>query len=167
VNLATINAWNDEEAIASFRRCCGSARWSEQMARLRPFDSEASLFEAAGRVWWHLDPVDWLEAFAAHPKIGDKDAMWAKFAATADWSAREQSGVDGASDETLQALADDNEQYHERFGYLFIVCATGKTAEEMLALLRERLSNDPDREIRVAAAEQAKITRIRLEKIAP
>jgi 2-oxo-4-hydroxy-4-carboxy-5-ureidoimidazoline decarboxylase len=167
VNLAQINAWADDEAIAAFRRCCGATRWAEQMARLRPFDSEATLFEAAERVWWALTPADWLEAFAAHPKIGDRDALRARFAATAAWSAREQAGVDGAPEDVLQALADANERYHARFGYIFIVCATGKTAEEMLALIRQRLSSDPGLEIRIAAAEQAKITRIRLEKLAP
>ena len=167
MNLATINAWTDEEAIASFRRCCGSTRWSERMARLRPFDSEAAVFETAERIWWELDSADWLEAFAAHPRIGDRDAMRAKFAATAAWSAREQSGVDGAAEDVLQALAEENTRYHERFGYIFIVSATGKTAAEMLALLRERLSNEPGREIAVAAAEQAKITRLRLEKLSP
>ncbi len=114
-----------------------------------------------------LAPADWLEAFAAHPKIGDRDALRAKFAATAAWSAIEQAGVDGAPEEVLDALADANDRYHERFGYIFIVCATGKTAEEMLALIRERLSNDPEVELRTAAAEQAKIARIRLEKLAP
>jgi 2-oxo-4-hydroxy-4-carboxy-5-ureidoimidazoline decarboxylase len=167
MNLARINAWDDDEAIAAFRRCCGSTRWAEQMSRRRPFDSEAALFEAAGRVWWALDPADWLEAFAAHPRIGDRDALRARFAATAAWSAREQAGVDGAPEEVLAALAAANDRYHERFGYIFIVCATGKTAEEMLALIRERLANDPEVEIQTAAAEQARITRIRLEKIAP
>jgi 2-oxo-4-hydroxy-4-carboxy-5-ureidoimidazoline decarboxylase len=167
VNLAQINAWTEDEAIAAFRRCCGSTRWFERMARLRPFESEASLFEAAERAWWALASADWLEAFAAHPKIGDRDAMRAKFAATAAWSASEQAGVVGAPEDVLDALADANDRYHERFGYIFIVCATGKTAEEMLALIRERLSNDPEVEIQTAAAEQAKITRIRLEKITP
>ena len=167
MNLATINGWTEDDAIASFRRCCGATRWSEQMARLRPFESEAAVFETAERIWWALDPADWLEAFAAHPRIGDRDAMRAKLAATAAWSAREQSGVDGASEDVLQALAEENAQYHERFGYIFIVCATGKTAAEMLALLRERLSNEPSRELEVAATEQAKITRLRLEKLAP
>jgi allantoinase len=167
MNLTTIDGWTDDEAIAGFRRCCGSTRWSERMARYRPFDSEDALFDVAERTWWALDPADWLEAFAAHPRIGDREALRAKFAATATWSAREQAGVDGASEDVLQALADDNARYQERFGYIFIVCATGKTADEMLALLRERLSNDADREVRIAAAEQAKITRIRLEEMAP
>jgi 2-oxo-4-hydroxy-4-carboxy-5-ureidoimidazoline decarboxylase len=167
MNPAQINAWTEDEATAVFRRCCGSTRWSERMTRLRPFDSGVSLFEAAERAWWALAPADWLEAFAAHPRIGDRDALRARFAATAAWSASEQSGVVGASEEVLDALADANDRYHERFGYIFIVCATGKTAEEMLALIRERLSNDPEVEFRTAAAEQAKITRIRLEKSAP
>jgi 2-oxo-4-hydroxy-4-carboxy-5-ureidoimidazoline decarboxylase len=167
MNLAQINAWTEDEATAAFRRCCGSTRWSERMTRLRPFGSEASLFGAAASVWWDLTSADWLEAFAAHPRIGDRDAMRAKFAATVAWSASEQAGVVGAPEEVLDALADANDRYHERFGYIFIVCATGKTAEEMLALIRERLSNHPEVEIQTAAAEQAKITRIRLEKLAP
>jgi 2-oxo-4-hydroxy-4-carboxy-5-ureidoimidazoline decarboxylase len=137
------------------------------MARHRPFDSEDALLDAAERIWWALEPADWLEAFAAHPRIGDREALRAKFAATAAWSAREQAGVEGAPEDILQALADGNQRYFDRFGYVFMVCATGKTAEEMLALLRQRLPNDPDREIRIAAAEQAKITRIRLENLAP
>ena len=165
--MSTINGWAEDEAIAAFRRCCGSVRWAERMARLRPFDSEDALFDAAERTWWALDRDDWLEAFAAHPRIGDRDALRARFAATADWSAREQAGVDSTAEDLLQALDDGNQQYHDRFGYIFIVCATGKTADEMLALLRERLPNNPDPEIRIAAAEQAKITRIRLEKLAP
>ena len=87
------------------------------MARLRPFDSEAALFEAAERIWWGLAPADWLEAFAAHPKIGDRDAIRAKFAATAAWSAREQAGIEGASEDVLQELAEANVRYEERFGY--------------------------------------------------
>jgi 2-oxo-4-hydroxy-4-carboxy-5-ureidoimidazoline decarboxylase len=167
MNLSTINGWPEDEATAAFQRCCGSSRWSERMARLRPFTSEEALLDAAERTWWELDRADWLEAFAAHPRIADREALRAKFAATAAWSAREQAGAEGAPEGILQALADGNQQYYDRFGYIFIVCATGKTAEEMLALLRERLTNDPDREIRVAAAEQAKIARIRLEKLAP
>jgi 2-oxo-4-hydroxy-4-carboxy-5-ureidoimidazoline decarboxylase len=167
MNLLEINAWTDDHACSSFLRCCGSRRWSREMTRFRPFDSEAALLEAAESVWWGLSTGDWLEAFASHPKIGDRNALAARFAATAAWSAREQAGVDGAAADVLQELADDNDRYHERFGYLFIVCATGKTADEMLALLRQRLSNDPDIEIKIAAAEQAKITRIRLERIAP
>src|SRR5262245_62758769 len=115
MNLAAINRWDDDEAIASFRRCCGSTRWAERMARLRPFGCEADLFDAAERTWWELDRTDWLEAFAAHPRIGNQDAPRAKFAATAAWSAREQAGVDAAPEGGLPALAGGNERSHERF----------------------------------------------------
>jgi 2-oxo-4-hydroxy-4-carboxy-5-ureidoimidazoline decarboxylase len=165
MNLDRINAWTADEAIAGFRRCCGSTRWAEAMASLRPYASEAALRDAAERTWRSLPRTDWLEAFAAHPKIGDLDALRARFAATAGWSALEQAGVAGASEEVLRALAGGNRLYEERFGYIFIVCATGKTAGEMLELLRRRLPNDPAEEIANAAAEQAAITRLRLEKI--
>jgi len=167
MNLEQINAWTEDEASESFGRCCGSTRWCRQMARLRPFDSEAAIFEAAERIWWGLARVDWLEAFAAHPKIGDLDALRTRFATTAAWSAREQRGAEGAPEEVLRELAEGNVWYEERFGHIFIVFATGKTAEEMLALLRLRLANDAEDELSIAAAEQAKITRLRLERIAP
>ncbi len=167
MNLELINAWTEDEAIAAFRRCCGATRWSERMTRLRPFDSEGSFFEAAERAWWALASADWLEAFAAHPRIGDQDALRAKFASTAAWASREQAGALGASEDVLRNLAMGNSHYEERFGFIFIVCATGKTAEEMLELLKERLSNDPEAELKLAAGEQMKITRIRLERIAP
>jgi 2-oxo-4-hydroxy-4-carboxy-5-ureidoimidazoline decarboxylase len=165
MNLDRINAWTVDEAIAEFRRCCGSTRWAETVASLRPYASEAELRDAAERTWWDLSRDDWLEAFAAHPKIGDLDALRARFAATATWSAREQSGVAGATEEVLGALAEGNRRYEEKFGYIFIVCATGKTAAEMLERLLRRLPNDPTDEIANAAAEQAAITRLRLERI--
>ena len=119
----------------------------------------------AGEEWNSLDRGDWLEAFAAHPRIGDVESLRKKFTATADLCGAEQAGVKDAEKATIQALAEGNRQYEERFGHIFIVCATGKTAPEMLALLRSRLENDPDAELRIAAAEQAKITRLRLEKL--
>ncbi len=167
MNLTQMNEWTDDEAREAFQRCCGSARWSELMTRLRPFVSEAALLSAADDIWWGLARPDWLEAFSAHPKIGDLDALRAKFAATAAWAANEQAAVQTAPDDLLRELALDNVRYEARFGYIFIVCATGKTAEEMLALLKERLTNDSREELKIAAAEQAKITRIRLERIAP
>jgi 2-oxo-4-hydroxy-4-carboxy-5-ureidoimidazoline decarboxylase len=135
------------------------------MASRRPFPSEADLFTAAEHVWRGLAREDWLEAFATHPRIGDVDSLRKKFAATAAWSAREQAGVAGASEEVLLALAEGNRAYEAKFGYLFIVCATGKTAEEMLALLHQRLGNTPEEELLNAANEQAKITRLRLDKL--
>ena len=105
---------------------------------------------------------DWLEAFAHHPKIGDLDSLESKFRATADLASNEQRGVRAASTPTLEQLRSANLEYERRFGYIFIVCATGKSAPEMLQLLRERLTNDAETELRQAAAEQSKITRLRL-----
>lgn len=112
-----------------------------------------------------LDRLDWLEALAAHPRIGDLHSLREKFASTADWASGEQAGVAGAGDDLIRALADGNRDYEAKFGYIFIVCATGKTAAEMLAILRERLLNGPGAELRIAAAEQAEIMRLRLEKL--
>jgi len=165
VNIEPLNSWSEHDARERFHRCCGSSRWSDIMARARPYESEAALIATAEIAWTGLSEGDWLEAFAAHPKIGDTAALKARFAATAVWSANEQAGVGGAAESTLTELAELNDRYESRFGYIFIVCATGKTAGEMLAIVRERLHNSPDEEIRIAAAEQWKITRIRLEKI--
>jgi 2-oxo-4-hydroxy-4-carboxy-5-ureidoimidazoline decarboxylase len=137
------------------------------MAQARPFRSDAELLETAERIWWGLPEREWLEAFAAHPRIGDLETLRAKFATTADWASREQAGVEGADDDVLIGLSNGNRQYEERFGFFFIVCATGKSAREMLELLHGRLANDRDTELRVAAGEQMLITRIRLERIAP
>jgi 2-oxo-4-hydroxy-4-carboxy-5-ureidoimidazoline decarboxylase len=134
------------------------------MMAARPFASRTGLFEAAEAAFGELGPEDWREAFAHHPKIGDKEALRARFADTRQWAEGEQAGAAAASEETLAALARENQAYEARFGYIFIVCATGKTAGEMLALLRDRLPHDAERELQVAASEQAKITRLRLDK---
>jgi allantoinase len=163
--LDRLNALGAAEAIAELLRCCGSRRWAERMADLRPFPSEEGLFQAADAVWNGLDDPDRIEAFEAHPRIGDLDALRAKFASTASWAAHEQAGVSDADDSILRALAEANQDYEARFGHLFIVCATGKSAVEMLELLRDRLGNDPEAERAVASGEQAKIARIRLRKL--
>ena len=165
VGLDRLNALGEAEAVEELLRCCGSRRWAGRMAALRPFDSEEGLLEAADATWMGLDDADRLEAFEAHPRIGDLDAVRARFASTASWASREQAGVEDADDSTLRALADGNRDYEARFGHLFLVCATGKTAGEMLGLLRERLGNDPEAERAVASEEQAKIARIRLRKL--
>lgn len=167
LNVDALNALAEAEARAALLRCCGSTRWVERMAARRPFAGPADLFAAAEEIWRSLRREDWLEAFAAHPRIGDLEALRQRFTATAAWSAAEQAGVAGAAEATLQALADGNRQYEARFGHLFIVCASGKSAAEMLAQLRQRLGNDPEEELRVAAGEQEKITRLRLERLAP
>jgi allantoinase len=163
--LDRLNGLAPEEARAELLRCCGARRWADRMADRRPFASEADLLEAADAVWAGLDRSDRLEAFAAHPRIGGLDALRARFASTAAWTEGEQAGVAGAPEATLRALAEGNRDYEARFGYLFIVCATGKTAVEMLGLLRSRLGNDPETELAIAAAEQAAITRVRLRKL--
>ena len=147
-------------------RCCGSSRWAAAMAAEAPFASRAHLFGAAEALWWRLGDGDWREAFTHHPRIGaDVARLRERFATTATWSASEQSGVAGANEATLEALAAQNREYELRFGSIFIVCATGLAAEEMLARLEARMPNDPAYELRVAAGEQARITRLRLTKL--
>jgi 2-oxo-4-hydroxy-4-carboxy-5-ureidoimidazoline decarboxylase len=165
INVDVINSMCAPDARAAFLSCCAASRWAVGMTGRRPFASAQELLDAAGRIWQSLSPADWLEAFAAHPKIGDLEEFRKKFGKTASWPASEQAGVSGAAEATLLALAEGNRQYEAKFGYIFIVCASGKTAEEMLALLRERLGNDPAEELRIAAAEQDKIMRLRLERL--
>jgi len=153
------------DALAAFTRCCGSARWAAAMTSGRPHGGREGLLAAAERAFDGLGREDWLEAFSHHPRIGDREALAARFPATAAWSASEQGGVAGAGEDVLDALLAANREYEARFGHIFIVCATGKTAAEMLALLRERLPNPPERELEIAAAEQRKITAIRLDKL--
>jgi allantoicase len=156
---------NDADADALIR-CCGSRRWVAAMQAAGPFQSRAHLFGEAERQWWRLGDGDWKEAFTHHPRIGaDVALLRAKYAATADWSAGEQAGIAAASEETIQALAAGNVAYEARFGYIFLVCATGRSAAELLAMLTERMDNAPAAELRVAAGEQVKITRLRLEKL--
>jgi OHCU decarboxylase len=124
-----------------------------------------NLLESADRIWWSLDPRDWLEAFHSHPKIGEQKAAAPTSDQSKRWSEAEQGAVSSAAPETLRHLADLNRQYEEKFGYIFIVCASGKSSEEMLAVLLNRLGNNPDEELRNAAAEQAKITQLRLKKL--
>jgi 2-oxo-4-hydroxy-4-carboxy-5-ureidoimidazoline decarboxylase len=132
------------------------------MLARRPFASQAALLHAARDEWFALDEADWLEAFSHHPRIGDRASLEARFPATHDLSSKEQSSVAAARAEVIEGLARDNETYFDRFGFIFIVCATGKSAEEMLKLLRDRLNNDRATELRIAAEEQAKITALRL-----
>jgi len=142
------------------------------MAAARPFGSFRELADEADRVWRSLSREDWLEAFAAHPQIGSAPSSRPSSVAGAgprDLSLRhsreEQDGTRGASPETLANLADANRDYEERFGHIFIVCASGRNAAEMLALAQARLANDPETELAIAAEEQRKITRLRLEKL--
>lgn len=162
--LERLNAMDAAEAKAELMKCCGSTRWAEAVAARRPFADAEQLYAEADRAWAQTGPDDWREAMTHHPRIGESQ-LRAKFATTATWSSQEQRGISGAGEEVLQGLARGNREYEEKFGFIFLVCATGKSAEEMLALLRQRMHNDPQTELRVAAGEQAKITRIRLEKL--
>jgi 2-oxo-4-hydroxy-4-carboxy-5-ureidoimidazoline decarboxylase len=171
-----LDAASEEEARAMLTRCCGAVRWVDAMLARRPFASRGALDDAAAAEWNRLSSADWLEAFRQHPPIGgdcdgDVGAAGAPaqgaehLRATAEWSRLEQSGVRLADADTLRALREANTAYLKRFGFVFLVCATGKSAQEMLALLQARMGNPPEVELRVASREQAKITALRLEKL--
>jgi OHCU decarboxylase len=163
--LESLNALSAEEAKAELLKCCGSTRWAQRLTARRPFDSVDELLEASDAIWWGLEASDWLEAFSHHPKIGERKAAPEAPPLAQRWSEEEQAATRSARQATLDALLRANLEYEERFGYIFIVCATGKTTEEMLALLEERLGNEPERELRVAAEEQRRITHLRLRKL--
>jgi len=165
MQLAELNQLSPAQRKEELTKCCGASAWVEGMNRLFPFQEKSELLQQADRVWNSLSPKDWLEAFTHHPKIGDVHSLKEKFASTAKWASGEQASVQQASEQVIEQLAEDNKAYEEKFGYIFIVCATGKPAEEMLMLLHKRLLNKAEEEIRIAAAEQAKITKIRLEKL--
>ena len=160
-----LNELSVNDAQAEFLKCCGSQRWASAMTAARPFAIVDELLTKADSIWWSLSAEDWLEAFRAHPRIGEKKAAAAQSKEAQQWSAQEQSGINDAAADTIAALADCNRDYEQRFGFIFIVCATGKSSEEMLAILQTRLQNDAETEIAVAAEEQRKITRLRLEKL--
>ena len=151
--LRLINAWTPGIAFQKSFQCCGSPLWANKMTAARPFASWSEVEETAAQLWKNSSREDILEAFAAHPKIGDHEG------------ADEQAGVRKASDATLEELSRLNRAYESRFGYIYIVCATGKSAEEMLALLHQRLENDPAEEIVIAAEEQRLITQLRLRRL--
>jgi len=164
-SLPEFNSLSAQAAQEALFVCCGSLAWVERMDKLRPFESRQELFERASMIWRGLSEKDWKDAFSHHPRIGDLESLKKKFARTKEWAEQEQKGSAGASESVLQALARGNKTYENQFGYIFIVCATGKTAEEMLNLLEERIQNKPEVEILKASAEQEKITQLRLEKL--
>lgn len=146
------------DPASSLRSCCGSVKWIEAFANARPFSDWDEMTGAAARIWSKLDSEDWLEAFRAHPRIGEA-------VIAGSWTSDEQSGTRAASKETMDALAAANVEYEKKFGHIFLVCATGRSAEDMLANLRERMKNEAATEIRVAAEEQRRITALRMEKL--
>jgi len=151
-----------DEAAAELRTCCASERWVTRMLSQRPFKDRDEVFASAERIWLDLGREDWLEAFRAHSRIGERHAEQPAGQEAAAHAAREQAGMDTADAALRDAMAQANRDYEARFGWIYLVCATGRTAEQLLAFARERMANDPDAELTVAAAEQAKITRRRL-----
>jgi OHCU decarboxylase len=156
VNLADLNELAESDALENFRACCGSSRWATKMTQLRPFESREELLAAADEVWNSLGPDDWREAFGHHPRIGDRATGTA---------ATEQSGMRTAAGKVRAELARSNREYEERFGYIYIVCATGRSADEMLDIVKNRLNNEPEIELKVAAEEQRRIMQIRLKNL--
>lgn len=165
MTIHELNILPKEELIKALTNCCGSSNWVNKMLTVFPIDDLVELIEDAEEKWYECGEEDWLEAFTHHPKIGDIKSLQKKFASTATWAAGEQSGANAASQQVLLDLAKGNDDYEQKFGFIFIVCATGKSAEEMLQLLQERLPNNRSEEILIAADEQNKITKLRIEKL--
>jgi OHCU decarboxylase len=163
---ATLSSWNEaspQAALDAMLACCGARRWAAAMVALRPIGSVHELSPAADRIWCRMEEADWMEAFACHPRIGEQKAAHASKKSEA-WSQQEQSSAETAAARVMAELAAGNALYEQRFGFTYIVCATGKSAEEMLAILDRRLSNDRSTELREAAEQQRQITQIRLGK---
>lgn len=165
LSLEWLNALAPGDASQELLKCCGSTRWAQTMVHRRPYASVEELTRVAGEVWWSLEHHDWLEAFRSHPKIGEKKAAEPVSTQSQQWSGHEQSAVRDATQDTIDELARLNREYEKKFGFIFIVCATGKSAGEMLTILRNRLRNEIDSELPIAATEQAKITELRLKKL--
>ena len=165
MNVATLNALPEDRATTLLTACCGASRWVRGMLARRPFASGDALLSAADEVWGSLNEADWREAFAHHPRLGERTAAVAQDARAEAWSGGEQSGLADASGLVRAALADANTAYESRFGFVCIICATGKRAPELLQVTRARLKNSLHDELRIAAEEQRKITRLRLLKL--
>jgi OHCU decarboxylase len=165
MDLESLNSLPHNEAAKALLQCCGSKLWAERMAEMRPYPSLDVALANANDVWRSLQKDDWLEAFRSHPKIGEKKAADPVSNKSRQWSGQEQAGISNASRETVDALAALNRAYEQKFGFIFIICATGKTSDEMLAALRKRIANDAATELPIAAREQSKITELRLKKL--
>jgi len=160
------NKLSSVQAKKELHRCCGSDKWVELMMQSFPYKEEKELFVLVKDIWYQqCTHKDYLEAFAQHPEIGDKESLKKKFANTVEWASREQSGVSRASDETIEALTQCNSEYLQKNGFIYIVCATDKSASEMLNLLNERLTHSRDDEVNIARSEHFKISLIRMNKL--
>jgi 2-oxo-4-hydroxy-4-carboxy-5-ureidoimidazoline decarboxylase len=161
--LSAWNALDANAAVAMLLSCCAARRWAQEVAAHRPYAAAEDLFIAADSFWATMEEPDWLEAFRAHPRIGERKAAHAT-AQSAQWSRQEQSAAEAAREDVLAKLTDVNLRYEQLFGFTYIVCATGKSAEEMLKILERRLASDRQSELREAAEQQRQITQIRLRK---
>ena len=165
MTIKTLNGLDSSEAAAQFNLCCGATNWIKIMNQSRPFQNKNEVYQQAESIWFSLSSEDWLEAFTHHPKIGDIDSLRKKFHNTKSISKNEQSGVNDVEKSTLKNLAESNQLYEDKFGFIFIVCATGKSSDEMLALIKMRLNNNAKIEMQNAAKEQNKITQLRLKTL--
>jgi len=165
MNIKQLNKLPRDVLFSEFEKCCGSNNWIKGMVNSVPFDDIESLHKVSDKIWNGLSGKDYLEAFNHHPQIGDVKSLKKKFASTANWANNEQKATRLASDEVLQQLKSGNDKYLKKFGFIFIVCATGKSAQQLLDLLNDRLLNDNATELHNAAAEQNKITHLRLDKL--
>lgn len=165
MTIHDLNVMPDEQRSAALFTCCGSATWVNKMMSLFPMEELVELLDMAEEQWYACSEADCREAFSHHPKIGDMESLQKKFASTAQWASDEQKQVSAAKQETLKALHEANRQYEDKFGYIFIVSASGKSAEEMLNVLHRRLGNSAEEEINIAKDEQNKITLLRLQKL--
>ena len=165
MTFAEFNGLNPEQAIAELMRCCGASKWASVVAEARPYVNLGHIKQLSDLAWAGCQEEDFMEAFSHHPKIGDMESLAKKFASTATWSEGEQGAVTMASVDVLEGLAQGNQEYEAQNGFIFIVCATGKSASEMLELLQARMPNDRETELAIAAGEQNKITHLRLEKL--
>ncbi len=165
MTIDQLNRLSEDDATTAFEQCCGAAQWVERMVYARPFETLAEVLETSDTIWEECDVDDYEEAFTHHPKIGDVESLSKKYENTKTWAVGEQKGVENADRAVIEKLAEGNKTYEEKFGHIFIVCATGKSAAEMLSMLEGRMKNVPKDEILIAAGEQNKITRLRLKKL--
>ncbi|AFM11978.1 2-oxo-4-hydroxy-4-carboxy-5-ureidoimidazoline decarboxylase [Turneriella parva] len=163
--IETFNSLSEAEARQLLADCNACETWFERVVSARPFKDVTQLKSHASLSWQNLSESDYLQAFEAHPMIGDVDSLRKKYASTKAMASGEQSGAAAADEQTLGELATLNKSYLQKFGFIFIVFATGKSAAEMLALLKARIGNSREEEIRNAAAEQLKITLLRIDKL--
>ncbi len=165
MRLAELNKLELSEIEYHLKQCCNAKKWYTSLANEFPFRNKESLLETSDKIWEDCDESDWMQAFEAHPRIGDVETLAKKFANTKEWAGNEQSGMDSANNKVIELLAEKNDAYFNKFGFIFIVFATGKSAQEMLDILEERLPNNRQDELKIAAQEQHKITTLRIEKL--